>query len=451
MNLKLISNISFLSCGIALILGYVYFGYFVDRSNFTPLFTVYTLLFICTYLLTRSTGKSLRVLITTGVIFRLVFLIALPLLSQDYFRFIWDGRLLTQGINPYLITPQQYLDASNYIVPQATELYKGMGGLNASHYSNYPPLNQLCFAIASFLSNTNILGAAITFRVILIIADIGIVYYGLKLLAHFKLPKAAILIYFLNPFVIIELTGNLHFEPVMLLFFIASLYYFVKQKHVISAILLGCAISVKLIPLLFLPLFFKSFVSNNFNGILKLVRFYSIVLTTTLITFLPFISLTFIDNFAATIGLWFQNFEFNASIYYIIRWFGYKIVGWNIIATVGKILPLLVICWIVILTFYKNRGTHHKLITTMLFACTGYYTLATTVHPWYIALPLLLSVFTTYRYIVVWSFTCILSYTAYGPSGFAENLYAVALEYLVVLFYLIWELKNKPLLHIKQV
>src|SRR5690606_25837345 len=122
-----------------------------------------------------------------------------------------------------------------------------------------------------------------------------------------------------------------------------------------AAILIGISISVKLIPLLFLPLFIKYFINKKQTpkvleifgvSIKKLIGFYSIITLTVLATFLPFLSLEFIQNFSATIALWFQNFEFNASIYYIIRWIGFQVVGWNIIETVGRILPVLVLIFV---------------------------------------------------------------------------------------------------------
>ena len=423
---------------------YIVFAYDLDRSDFIKLITLFGALFFISYKIIQINQDRFWLLAGIGIIFRLLFIAVLPNLSQDFYRFIWDGRLITQGISPYLFTPENYIeDTSNSfvtIVNQAQELYNGMGSLNRSHFSNYPAINQLCFAIASVFAGKSILGSVVVVRIILILADIGILCIGNKLLVKLHLNPNQIFWYFLNPFIVIELTGNLHFEGVMLFFLIASLYLLHQKKWFISAGLLGISVSVKLIPLLFLPLYYRWFSTNLNKGFFKLAGFYFIVLGTVILTFTPFLSAQFINNFSETIFLWFQNFEFNASIYYIIRWMGFKIVGWNMITIIGKILPLFVILFILLFTFLRKNKSTQQLITSMLFGVSIYFLFSTTIHPWYIATPLLLSVFTKYKFPVIWSLVVILSYTAYGVDGFSENLYLVALEYLTVIGFFIWEL-----------
>jgi hypothetical protein len=241
----------------------------------------------------------------------------------------------------------------------------------------------------------------------------------------------------------------LHFEGVMLFFIVWSLYLLYIKKWYWAALVFGVSISVKLIPFLFLPLFYQFFMGKRLfgKGFWKLKKFTWIILGTVLVSFTPFISSEFISNFSATIGLWFQKFEFNASIYYIIRWIGYQTVGWNLIETVGKILPMLVLFSVFILAFFRKNRTLPQLITAMLFSIFIYFLLSTTIHPWYIATPLLLSVFTKYRFPIVWSLMVMLSYAAYGNQGFSENLWLVSLEYMVVIGYALWELfsTTKPL------
>ena len=434
---------------------YFLFAYFLERSDFLNLLLLYSGLFYGAWKIIQHTKFNFWIWAVIGITARVLFLPSIPNLSQDFYRFIWDGRLLILGINPYMFSPEQLANGllnateltSLEAISNAKVLIQGMGSLNASHYSNYPPINQLCFALAALFAKTSILGSVIVLRIIIIGADLGILYFGKKLLEKLNLPAKNIFWYFLNPFIIIELTGNLHFEGVMLFFVIWSLYMLDKKRWVLAAILLGVSVSVKLLPLLFLPLFYKYLAPEGLfkKGFWKMKKFYWLTLATIVFTFAPFASKTFISNFSATIGLWFQSFEFNASIYYIIRWIGFQAVGWNIIATVGLILPMVVFICIVLLTVFRKYNTTQKLITGMLLAVSIYFLLATTVHPWYIATPVLLSVFTKYKFPLLWSFMICFSYAAYGANGFNENLLLIAIEYSVVIGVALWEIFIKKL------
>lgn len=454
---------------IACALFYFAFAYHLVRTDYTKLITLYTALFILFYKLIQVAKTNTRFLIGVAILFRLLFLVAIPNLSQDFYRFIWDGRMIIQGLNPYLYTVTSFINSGEFPVNQAQELYNGMGSLNAGHYTNYPPVNQLCFTIAALFASKSIVGSAVVMRLLIIAADLGTLYFGKKLLGKLNIPVHNIFWYILNPFIIIELTGNLHFEGVMIFFMIWGLYLLHSGKWKLAAVVLALSISVKLIPLIFLPIFFQWFVQrkNVITGetkqsvknkddnkqilnqiqnettwvsrFLKLIGFYAIIFSVIILLFAPFFSLQFINNYAQTVGLWFQNFEFNASIYYIAREIGYLFRGYNEIATIGKIFPVLVFLYVLYLTFFKKNSTIVQIITTMLFALTIYFFTTTTVHPWYVATLLILSVFTNYKFPLVWSFIIIISYLAYANANNTENLWIIGLEYLVVYSVFIWE------------
>lgn len=447
---------------------YFVFAYFLERTEFSKLVFLWFSLFGCFYVLLKNKQISFQNLMGISILFRLIFLFSIPNLSQDFYRFIWDGRMILQGFNPYVSLPESFLQHGILPITDAAELYAGMGELNGRHYTNYPPLNQLCFLIAALFFNKSIFGSVIVLRVIIILADIGILYFGKKLLKNLNLPVKNIFWYGLNPFIIIELTGNLHFESVMLFFLIWALFNLQQQRWIFAAILMACSISLKLIPLLFLPLFYQWFVKKTSNSehiktnvslkekyfaflkketpslknLSKLAAFYFLILATTILFFLPFYSSELITNYTKSVGLWFKTFEYNASFYYIFREIGFLFRGYNEIAIIGKITPILTIIFITTLTFFRNNKTEIQLITALLFSLCFYYFLATTVHPWYLATPIILSVFTKYKFPIIWSCVIILSYQAYANTPWKENLWFVAIEYIAVFSFLIYEIKR---------
>jgi hypothetical protein len=203
-----------------------------------------------------------------------------------------------------------------------------------------------------------------------------------------------------------------------------------------------------LIPLIFLPLFFQYFIKNEaenkksspFKSLGKLLIFYGIVLLILALSFIPFFNSELTTNYANTVALWFQRFEFNASMYYIAREIGYAFRGFNEIAIIGKAIPIVVICFILIIAFFRKNRTTVELITAMLLVLSFYYFMSTTVHPWYLATLLILSIFTNYKFPLVWSFVIIFSYLAYTNSDHTENLWIITLEYFIVYGVLIWEI-----------
>jgi alpha-1,6-mannosyltransferase len=433
------------------------FAYDLVRTDYTKLIILYSALFVLFYKLVQHFKSNTQFLTYLAFGFRAVFILAIPNLSQDFYRFIWDGRMILEGINPYLFTVESFISQGDFPVAEAQALRAGMGDLNASHFTNYPPINQLCFTIAALFAGKSILGSVFVMRLLIIAADFGTLHFGKALLEKLNIPIYNIFWYILNPFIIIELTGNLHFEGVMIFFLVWSLYLLYIGKWQFAALVLALSISVKLIPLIFLPLFFQWFMKRNDKDIetstvlnfTRLIVFYAIIIMTTLLLFVPFYSSEFIHNYSKTVALWFQNFEFNGSIYYIAREIGFLFRGYNEIAIIGTVTPILVILFVLIITFFRRNRTPTALITAMLLALSFYYFTTTTVHPWYLATLLILSVFTKYKFPLVWSFVIILSYLAYvnlNKADKSENLWLITLEYAVVYGVFIWEvfIKKAP-------
>ena len=128
-----------------------------------------------------------------------------------------------------------------------------------------------------------------------------------------------------------------------------------------------------------------------------------------------------ISNYRETINLWFTSFEFNGSIYNVVRSIGYEVKGYNIIQKVGKVTPFITIGLVLIFTFLRSNRDLKSVLKSILFLLSSYFFIATTVHPWYIINLVILGVLTGYVYPILWSLTVFWSYSSYGPEGFKEE------------------------------
>ncbi len=408
----------------------------MERTDTLRLFSLYAALFFLCFKLIQFEKWNLKFLLACGLLFRLAFLCAVPNLSQDFYRFIWDGRMVLAGINPYLFTPDELVQQAHPAVSQLTELHNGMGGLSARNYSNYPPLNQLLFALSAWLGGQGVMGPLLAMRGLILFADLGILYFGRQLLKAINRSPHLAFWYFLNPLAIIELSGNLHFEGVMLFFFMAAMYLLFKMRWFWAGVLFAASIALKLVPLIFMPLFLP------YLGLRKSLKFYTVVAATIILLSLPFVAPEAGGHYSSTLKLWFSNFEFNAGLYNLVKTLGsfLDIPPWELIKTYGKITPLISLALVLALTFLRKNHKPEVLLSSMMWALGAYYLLSPTVHPWYLLTLVLLSIYTDFRFPLFWSAVVILSYGAYASPDYQENMLLLAIEYIVVFGMLLYEI-----------
>lgn len=409
---------------------YAYVAYFLERVNFIALISGMSLLFL-PLLYIQKVSVELKHIQWLGVIVRLIFLGAIPSLSDDFYRFLWDGAMNLNGINPFDQIPSN----TTLSFGQKEQFLERMN--SPEYYSIYPPLSQLVYTFGALgLQSLNL--SIILLRLPLLAAEIGLIFLLPKLLSSLNLEVKNSAFYILNPLVIVEVIGNLHFEGLMVFFLATSIYVFLKNKWLGGAILFGLACSVKLLPLVLMPLLLVKFPLRS------ALKISAIIVLTFLLSWVPFYSKDALFHFVESFQLYFQTFEFNASTYYVLREIGYSIYGYNVIQTLGKVLPFISITIMLTIMWRKRSIDWTSFFTKAMFVMLVYYALASIVHPWYVILPLFLSLFTKHKAVVLWSFLILFSYSAYQVSGVKENMILVALEYLLFGGFLVYQMIRYP-------
>ena len=407
-----------------------YLGFVAHQKDFVGIIIPYTLSF-CVYvfiIFRLDVSQNFLMLMCLALLSRFILLFSFPNLSDDIYRFLWDAQLILDGQNPYLLLPEDIVSSEN------EGLYDQLN--SKSYYSPYPPVAQVIYSIAAYSTST-LSSFSFVIKAFTLLAEIGSLYFIIKTLDLLNISRNRVFIYALNPLIIIELMGNLHFESFMVLFMISSIYFLIKDQYGKSAISFVLAIASKLLPLMFTPFILA------YMGLRKSVSFLTIMGVSLLMIFIPIIIGVFSGTFLSSVGLYYQKFEFNASLYYVLREVGFLIYGWNTISTLGPLLAILTfaaICG----TWYKKRDDINKnnIFLYLLFTISIYLFTATTIHPWYLALPLVFCLFTDLRFPVIWSGLIFFTYSNYSYATYHENLWIVCIEYAIVYGFLILELRK---------
>ncbi len=405
-------------------------GYIIPKNNF-PLEIGFFALGIAGFLF-LSKLEDIKLSFRIGLIIRLVLLISTPLLSDDYLRFLWDGYLTSEGINPFDYKPYELSEAFKEST-FASELYEGVNSKN--NYSFFPPVNQWIFYLSSLTGN--LFGGILILRLFIIGFEIGTFLTIQKILVRFRISIQKLNLYWLNPLVVLELTGNLHTEGILIFFLLTGLLSLSKLQDFKGGILLGLSFCSRIFSFMFFPLLLLK--SRTYRGGKMLLG----IVPVLIFAFIPFINFTTIIQSLESLNLYFQTFEFNGSLFNLFKAIGIHLYGYDPVQTFGPLLSI-ISGGIILLLSWRYRFRNRKIIFTgiTLMICT-YFFFSSSVHPWYIIIPLALSLFTSMRFPLVWSFTVFLSYSFYddGINLPIKNT-LITIEYVVVFLVFFFDVKR---------
>ena len=447
---------------LASIIAYALIGYVVPRTSFEPFAALYLLLFglygyWCYQAKTIFKASKWKTFLGAAILLRAVFLVALPELSDDFWRYLWDGRLLSMGVNPYEYAPLELLDTKIYQEAHLDQLYEQLN--SPKFYSVYPPVTQFFFAISTFFFMDNVLASVLVFHCLVLCLELGTIVFLIKLLTYLKQPIYLAFFYAFNPLVILELSGNLHTESILIFFLSLALYTFVKQNYTKSALAFSMAVGAKLLPLMFMPLILHRLWFKKGLQYCMLVGLVNVCL------FALFFDLEMLQKIKASMGLYFGHFEFNGSVYYLIRYWLINeywrlweyheyfmdvhllenLLKYDLYALLRKILPIVDLLLILYLSLKKQvRASEKAFLASFLAIYSLHFFLATTVHPWYISTLVLFAILSPYRlYVLLWTALVGLTYISYEGGNFEESSWVIGLEYWLVFGLLIWEVRQQ--------
>ena len=416
------------TAALALLGGIAGLGNWVDRSHYLLLMVHFGFAFGGYAVLAFSRFRaSWKLALVLAVLARLSLMFDVPRLSDDVFRFLWDGHLLAAGLDPFAQIPAQYLAENGRVAGPAgltTELYFQ---LNSPHYYTvYPPLTQWMFASAGWLFPEYLMGGITVLRCWFLLFDGLGLWLLWHLLKHLQVGLHRWLWLALNPLYIVEGVGNLHLEVVMASSLLGALWFWSQQRYWGGTALFAAAVNAKLLPLMLGPFLIRRLGFGRAAG----VGIFTLAMTAA--GFLLITDGQGIQNLFTSLRLYFQRFEFNASFYYVLRWMGFEWKGYNLIAFWGKWLGRLALVLILALAWWERRRDWRSLPGVWIAALTLYLLLATIVHPWYWLPVLALAPFTRLSFPWVASGAVVLSYYAYSQPAFTENPWLIALEYLMI-------------------
>jgi hypothetical protein len=316
-------------------------------------------------LLWRRDALSMTAVLGSAVVLRLAFLPLLPGLTDDAFRYLWDGLLHWDGVNPYRYVPSDPALQGR----QHSVLFDRMN--SPDYYSIYPPLSQLVFAAGALWHDAwggGWLPAYYALKVLLVGAELA----GLGLLSRMGEARA-VLLYAWNPLVLLETAGQGHTEALVVPLLLLSVWAVRAHRAALASVAVAAAGAVKLYPLFLGPLLLRRFgwravwPGALLGGLLGA----------------PYAAAYVLPHVATSIDLFARLFEFNAGPYYLAKYALWLATGSDWSKTLGPLFRWAFLAGLPVLYVVEARWDW-SFRRAALWGVGGLFVMSTTVHPWYL-------------------------------------------------------------------
>ena len=181
--------------------------------------------------------RSLLAIIGLALAMRVVLLPGAPI-SNDVFRYVWDGRVQSAGVNPYLYVPAD--PALAHLRDQA--IYPD---INRADYARtiYPPMAQIVFFLVTRISES-----VVAMKVAMVAFEALAVWAILQLLAARALPATHVLLYLWHPLPMWEFARSGHVDAVAIAFLMLAFVAADRRSPAMAGIALAAGTLVKYFP-----------------------------------------------------------------------------------------------------------------------------------------------------------------------------------------------------------
>lgn len=282
-----------------------------------------------------------------ALLLRLALLAPAPELSDDVWRYLWDGHVQRSGVNPYRYAPTDpALDALDTPVRQLVN--------NPDVPTIYPPAAQLAFLLVALLGNT-VLAAKLLWMAF----DLATGWIlGRIARATGRDPRPVLLLYLWSPLLVVETAWNGHLEPLGLLGL--ALLLALTARPTAAGVAGAWAALTKLAPAAALPPLVRRLGW----------RFLAGFVATGLLLYVPYLGAG--SRVFAGLGAWARHWRFNEGAFALLEM---VLPGPTAPRVAAGTLVLGVVAWATWRRWDPERS--------LLWILGAGFVLSPTVHPWY--------------------------------------------------------------------